>query len=170
MDADGERRWRGALAPFDGTTVFVSDDDITLADLRPLLIVIVNLLHAHFQNARLYRLKDWHEHDGFGVDAMPSSWEELRSLLVSDDALMKASTGDFAVRTAFFPVGYDFYLRIYVDDDALHAKRSDQQFYGDFDVTCQEPLVTQIKEMLERLGASVQTESAKSFFDRRYGG
>ena len=173
MDSEFDRRWRATEAPFDGVTVALKGFT-PLTDLRKVLVVMVDVLHAHHPDVPLLGLRDWHEHDGFLTEAHPSSWGELRSLLASEAALRGASAGDTYVRTAFFPEGRDFLLRLYVPDDydnPFHDYDDPSLVpYGVFDVTCPEPLVLRVRGAAQGAGADVQVTPAKAFFDANYSG
>jgi hypothetical protein len=115
----------------------------------------------------LFTLNDWWEHDGFVNEAKAASWQDLVSALASDEAFLGLSQGDWAVRKAFFPAAYNFYLRVYVpaeyDNDYPEQR-------GDFDVTCSPELAAELAELAafaSRL--AVANLSAKDFFARRYG-
>ncbi len=173
MDSEFDRRWRAAQAPFDGVTV-VMDKLVALPVLRRALIAVVGVLHAHRPGEPLFRLQDWHDHDGFVTKAHPSSWLELRSLLDSDDALAGASAGETHVRTAFFPQGRDFLLRVYVPDvyDNPYHAHDDPRLvhYGLFDVTCQWPLALALREAAQGAWIAALVRPAKAFFDTNYSG
>ena len=164
MDNEFEKRWRAGDDPFDGVTVYL-EDFVPLADLCQMLIPLIQLLSAHCPEARMFRMEDWHEHDNYISRAMPASWQELRSLLESEDALRRASGRADYVRTAFFPEGREFLLRLYVPDidDNPHLGH-----YGAFDVTSHEPLALEARNAALEAGAMVQTMAAKAFFDRQY--
>jgi hypothetical protein len=140
-----------------------------------MLIPLVRLLSEHHPKARLFRLLDWHEHDGFIKESVPASWQELRSLLGSEDTLRRASAGDTHVRTAFFPEGREFLLRLYVpdiSDNPFHAHDDPHlAHYGVFDVTSHETLALEARNAAREAGnAIIQTMPAKTFFDRNYSG
>ncbi|MGI4791661.1 MAG: hypothetical protein ACRYFS_22795 [Janthinobacterium lividum] len=173
MDSEFDTRWRMAGKPFDGVTVSLSDF-APLSDLRQMLIPVVEVLHAHEPEVRLFSLKDWHEHDGFVKEASPTTWQQLRALLVSENALKGASTGDTYVRTGFFPERRDFLLRIYVPDiydNPFHAHDDPNLSHcGIFDLTAQEPLALRVQEAAQEAGAIVSVMPAREFFDRNYSG
>jgi hypothetical protein len=172
MDAAFEHLWRQGLPPFDGVTLY-SPEFLPLSALRKALQVIITHLQTLRPQARLFRLSDWHEHDGFVTTARPSSWEEMQALLASEERLYASSEGDTYVRTAFFPDERDFYLRLYVEEDydnPLHAQNaSDFIRCGTWDITCEEPLAAQLSEVLQREAAGVvNKQSAKEYFDSGY--
>lgn len=86
MDSEFDMRWRQAEAPFDGMTISLTDF-VPLSTLRSMLIVAVSVLHAHCPHAPLFRLEDWHEHDGYVKEATPTTWQELQAALASMEAL-----------------------------------------------------------------------------------
>ena len=112
-----------------------------LAALREVLAAIIAILHAHFPEAELLKFNDWHEHDGFVNQSNSSSWDEVRALLSSDEALIVgAFTNETYVRKAFYFSGCEFLLRIYIPDDWPNSydRRNDPELlqFGLFDLTC----------------------------------
>lgn len=172
MDAEFEQRWRNSRDPFDGLTVTLSDY-IPLALFQPALVAVVERLYAYRPNTRLFRLMDWHEHDGIILEAELSSWRELRSLAALKESLAACFRwGDTYVREGFFPAERDYYLRFYVPDPCNNPHYEPHLVHsGILDVTCQHPLSTNIAEALIAAGVfNVETVPAKPFFDGRYSG
>jgi hypothetical protein len=173
MDSEFDMRWRQAEAPFDGVTIFLTDF-VPLSALRPMLIAVVNVLHAYCPHSHLFRLEDWHEHDGYVKEATPTTWQELQAALASVDALQRESMGDTYVRTAWFPQERDFLLRFYIPDiyDNPYFDHDDPHLvhHGIFDVTVQEPLASQVQAAAQEAGAVINSMPAKAFFDRNYSG
>ncbi len=169
MDSEFNQRWRAALAPFDGVTIFL-EEYAPLSDLRRVLAVVVDCLHTYSPAARLFRMLDWHEHDGYVTEAVPATWQELLAITASEDALKAASMGDSYVRTAFYPEQRDFLLRFYVPDtsDSPFPAHDDRYLahYGIFDLTCQERLAIQVRKIVqEEANLALKTMPAKAFFD-----
>jgi len=168
MDAEFEQRWHSNLPPFDGLTVTLIDY-IPLPLLQQSLIVVVDRLNSYQPDACLFRLLDWHTHDGFVLEAQPSSWQALRALAASEASLTACFYGgDTRVHEGFFPEERDWYLRFYVispsEDSCLLQK-------GIFDLTCSQPLATTICKAFRTAGLStLQTHPAKAFFDAQYKG
>lgn len=174
MDAEMERRWRGGLPPFDGVTVTL-EDHVPLPVLRRLLLPVFDVLQARYSHAALFTFHDWHEHDGCGLDSKPGSWEELRAILASDEALASSYARDTYVRTGFLPAGREFYLRLYVPSagDNPHYARDDPDLVtvGTFDVTCAPDLAMELVAAMEEIGgATLRLAPAREFFDARYSG
>ncbi len=169
MDEEFDRRWRGGLPPFDGVTLY-QDDVVRLSVLRPVFIVVVEMLSARCDSDDLFRVHDWHEHDGFIAIPEPSSWRELQVILESDQALRASSTRDTYVSTGYFPPDRSFYLRIYIPDDSdLPPDYSVNQ--GLFDVTCDEVLAGGILQAARQAApVEIHQEPARLHFDRRYRG
>jgi hypothetical protein len=141
-----------------------------------MLVSVVERLFVYRPDADLYRLLDWHEHDGYINAATSCDWEELRSLVTSAERLeARFRLGDTYVREGFFPAERDFYLRFYVPDayDNPFYQHDDPDLvpYGTLDVTGPESLITPIAEAMEAVaGSNVEVMSAKEFFDRSYSG
>ena len=66
-----ERRWRAGEAPFNGWT-FAPADVLLLSTLRLVLQAVVGELEVAYQGVPLYRLLDWHAHDGHLTSAAPT--------------------------------------------------------------------------------------------------
>ena len=175
MDAEFERRWRSRLPPFDGVTLTLPDY-VALPLLQQILHIVVECLFAYRPDAFLYRLLDWHEHDGYVTEASPSSWQELR-LLASSSKRLEAQfrRGDTYVREGFFPVERDYYLRFYVpdaDDNPLfHEDEANHLEYGTLDVSGPQSLVTAIASAIQVVeDIPIEVVSSEGFFAQRYGG
>jgi hypothetical protein len=165
MDDEFNQRWQRAESPFDGVTLFLADY-VPLAALRTALTAVVTALHARYPHSRMFQLHDWHEHDGFVLEATPTTWDEIRAALASDGALERTCTDDSYVRTAWFPEERDFLLRFHVrdldDPSPVH--------HGIFDVTAREPLASRLREAVAEAGTELSVLPAKAFFDRKYRG
>lgn len=174
MDSTFNSRWQAGEQPFDGVTVYL-EDFVPVTNLRPMLNRVVQILYERSPNARLFRMLDWHEHDGYVKEAVPTTWQELQLLASSDETLLKASEWDRFVRTVFFPERRDFLLRFYVPDshdNPFHDAYDPQLVhYGIFDLTSEKSLALQIREAMLDMGAiGVETMAAKAYFDKNYGG
>ncbi len=160
--------------PFNGQTVTLKDF-VPLAQLRQAVLQVVQQLRDYRPVDALFRLDDWHEHDGYINHANPATWQELDALLTSEQTLKAASTGETYVRRGYFPAERDYYLRLYIPDTYDNPFHSDDDpnlvDYGLFDVTCQEPLAHQIAEAVGVIEAiELEVIAAQAFFDRSYGG
>lgn len=174
MDAEFEIRWRDGRSPFDGTTVALTEY-VPLATLREALVIAVRHLREYRPTATLWRLEDWHAHDGYVTEAELSTWQELDSMLISIEGMKAASTGDTYVRRGYFPAERDYYLRLYVPDaydNPVHEHHDpDLVDYGLFDLTCQSPMAKLIAEEISATGTQwIELVPAKEFFDRSYSG
>ncbi len=166
MDASLELSRTQGLAPFDGVTIW-NDTDCgpALSKLRALAIEIVGILEGGFPEPSLFVLDDWHEHDGFINASTATTWIDVRKRLSSDDEFLYFSTGDDLVSKALYPKSKQFYLRIYLDQEDPAEEQT-----SEIDVTVPLPLASAILEAFTSNGLSPKSESAKSFFGRRYGG
>jgi hypothetical protein len=169
MDEEMECRWRAGHSPFDGV-ILRHDELLPLPVLRRALTSVVQGLHERHGDPLLYKLHDWHEHDGYVIQPKVSSWQELHSMLSSDKALYAASTGDTYVSTAFFPPDRTFYLRIYIPDE-FDLPRDSREELGKFDLTCSVTLAESTRKAAEQAGdMALLTEPAKLYFNRTYAG
>ena len=168
MDDVHYTAWREARAPFDGVTIHTVDF-LTLGNALTLLRPIVSSLHGQYGSEQLLTYHDWHEHDGIILPAKPTEWAQLIQLTQSDRDLIKASCGDYQVSSAFFSESRSFLLRIYIDDDFVYAENrdpaNDRCVY--FDLTCD---VEGLSKMIAPEDGVTESEYAKTYFDRRYGG
>jgi hypothetical protein len=179
MNEELNRRWRGGLPPFDGVTVSgdgrINATFYPLEVLRQVLAAIIDHLSEQYPVSQVFRLSDWHEHDGFVAPAKHSTWDELRSQTASIDALLSASEKETYVRTGVFSEDYSYYLRFYIPDEhdnpyADSDPRSRLR-WGTFDVTCHDPLASELSEVALNAGAeTLQRSRAKDFFDKSYSG
>jgi hypothetical protein len=175
MDAEFERRRHKCLPPFDGVTLTLPDY-VSLPLLQPILSIVVEWLFAYRPDAPLYRLLDWHEHDGYITEASPSSWQELRLLAASSERLeARFHLGDTYVREGFFPAERDYYLRVYVpdpDDNPLyHPDAANLIKYGTLDVSGPESLMSAIASAIEAVDdITIEVVPSETFFARSYGG
>lgn len=166
MDSVLEHCWKEGVAPFDGATIFdASEGEISLIKLRQSTLAVINILEAQFPQAALLVLDDWHEHDGFISSSKESTWPEIRTRLINDEAFLYFKTDDFQVAKAVYPKGMQFYLRIYIDEES-----SSSEGVGEIDVTVPLQLATAIAEAFRNSGLTPKTESAKTYFDARLGG
>lgn len=165
MDEETARRWRAGLPPFDGLRISTGVL-LPLPVLRRVLGAVVCCLQEGHPGARLLTLHDWHEHDGYVNLPQPTSWEELRARLASDDALYTSRSGDYQVSVATFPEDRSFYFRFHLldeDEDADHYPGR----WGWFDVSTSEPLMARLLDAAAAEGAdNLVTEPAKAYFDR----
>jgi hypothetical protein len=171
MDAELELRWRVGGIPFDGVTVTV-ETLMPLTQLRQALLVLVYELEAHWPDAVLRYLHDWHEHDGVTLPPLRTcAWAEVRQLLASDEVLYAARADDTYVRVGLYPEGAEFYLRFYPEADDEEPDPPRAEHLGDFDLTCSPALAEAVTARLTPLHlAGLQCGPAKELFDRRWAG
>jgi len=65
--------------------------------------VIVRALRQRTKAHALFRFDDWHEHDGYVTEALPTDWEALDQILSNDQKLLFSRHGDRYVRWAYYP-------------------------------------------------------------------
>jgi hypothetical protein len=109
-------RWQQGRPPFHASTLCCKNI-LPLRDVRRAVQQIVEVLKPRYENSMLWRLRDWHEHDGFVLDAVASTWIDLEMLLASDDLFYQSRAGDDGVRVAWYPSHVSFLLRYYLDEE-----------------------------------------------------
>lgn len=161
MDEPLERAWRSATSPFDGITWRTADAPVKT--LAPLLTQLVASLRARFGERRLWRVEDWHAHDGWVTERRASNWDELHEVCRSEDALIAHAGLDDLVALAFYTEPPALLVRIEVED---HAEAGHERM-GAFDVT----LPTSDAALCEALPRelSVRRIDAKQYFDEIHG-
>ena len=162
MNEELERRWRSDTLPFDGHTL-ATEDGVPALDVRRFLIKAIECLEPIHGSSKLYKIDDWHEHDGFVTSATPVTWSELRSWLASDQRLFIARSGEVDVYVGIYPEDYSFYLRFYLDQEILPPGRP---LEGAADLSASFELVSYLQGELEE----TTIESATTRWRRRYGG
>ena len=166
MDETLERSWQNGVAPFDGVTVYeASDGQIPLATLRQSALAVVEILQQKFPNDALRILDDWHEHDGCVFPSSTSNWPKIRDHLSSNERFLFFKTNDFQVSKAIYSESMKFYLRVYIDDEP-----KPDNLMGEIDVTVPLEIAGAIADALGKVNLKPKTESAKTYFERRYGG
>jgi hypothetical protein len=169
MDQEMERRWRTGLPPFDGLILHQADL-VPLSRLRLVLIDVVEILSRDREAEGLAKVADWHEHDGFVALPERSSWQELRSILVSGDTLFASGTGETYVSTGYFPTDRAFYFRIYIPDE-YDLPRDCTEKQGQFDLTCGEAMAERVLNAVEQTSSVRLIKTpAKPYFDRTWRG
>ncbi len=114
MTPELQERLQESKAPFDGWCIH-NADELSLSQLRQILAVTMPLLEPSYPN--IFSFHDWHEHDGFVLEAKPETWNSLREQASTDRALFDSRASDFAVRVAVYSPTFDWLLRYNVDDE-----------------------------------------------------
>jgi hypothetical protein len=116
VDAFMNQRWQSGLSPFDGDCL-VTDDLISVEELRQLLGVILPELERCFAAQTLYTFDDWHQHDGYVTERRVIEWGALAAVARNADALIASRRGDTYVHRSFYTEDYAFLLRYDVSDE-----------------------------------------------------
>lgn len=161
MDEALERAWRSVTSPFDGLTWRTADAPVKT--LAPLLTQLVESLRVRFGERRLWRVEDWHAHDGWVTERCPSSWDELLELCRSEDALIARAALDEFVALGFYTEPPALLLRIEVEE---HAEPGHERM-GAFDVTLPASDAALCEALPHEL--SVRRIDAKPYFDEIHG-
>jgi hypothetical protein len=168
MDQQLDARWRAKQSPFDGDIIYL-DDYIPIAPLRTALVLLVAILQQNYQTAKLYTLRDWHEHDGYIWSRQSTNWQSVEQLVASDQALYDGRAGDTFVRLAYYPSDSSFLLRIYVMDENEEPEYPGR--WGNFDLSATHGLLTtistQLPDFVQRL---LRRERSGTYFDQSYAG
>jgi hypothetical protein len=161
------QRWQRDLSPFDGDCL-VTDDLLSVVDLRALLAVVVSDLASHFSAQALYTFDDWHQHDGYVTERRVTDWGALAAVSGSDDALIASRQGDTYVHRSFYPEDFAFLLRYDVPD----ADRGDGTgCAGTFDLSASSNMMATLAALVPlSLRPRVRIEPSKAYFDRTYAG
>ena len=117
MDAEFQSRWPDAKPPFDGDTLFTAG--MAFAAVRNALIAAIQIIRESGiikAGEKIYRLDDWHEHDGILLEAHTITWGDVESWLASEKSLRLACPGDTFVRAGIFTEQRLFYLRFGADE------------------------------------------------------
>lgn len=162
MDQLLNRAWRAGDPPFDG--VSLRAEDVPLAALAPLLAGVVACLHARFGDRRLWRVEDWHAHDGWVTDRRASGWEELAETCASSDTLAARAALDEFVMLAYYSDPPGLLVRFAVEE----YPEPRRERMGCFDVTLPRTEETLIDSALRNLGCA--RAPAKSYFDETFAG
>lgn len=163
MDESLHIALKNGSEPFTGNTLHLSDL-IPLKDLRALLEVIVAFLKAEVPGAVLQRHADWHEHDGYITESSPTNWEELASLVSSEQSLYDQRPGDDFVQIGIYEASGAFYLRINVIEEDGDPEQYPGR-WGSFDVSAKESLLSKLKGALHCSRLSVS--ETRSYFNQR---
>jgi len=129
MTPELEIRLERSLPPFDGDCVH-NEDELSLIQLRIILVSVIGELEN--DGVAVFLFDDWHEHDGFIVDAQPTTWVRIKEMAGSDLRLFDSRHVDFGVRVAIFPSSFEWLLRFNIDDEVEADHRTAT---CDFDLT-----------------------------------
>ena len=114
MTPELQERLQNSKPPFDGWCIH-NTDDLALSQLHEILAVAMPLLAPRYPS--IFSFHDWHEHDGFILNAKPDYWDSLREQTSTDRALFDSRVNDFSVSVAVYSSTFDWLLRYNVDDE-----------------------------------------------------
>ena len=168
MDAPLEQRWKTGQTPFDGHCIPLTDH-VSLPTLRSLLRSIVHVLQQRTKDRSLFRCDDWHQHDGYVTEALPTDWATLDQILMNDQDLHHSRHGDAYVRWAYYPDDLTFLLRYDVLDPDEEPELSEPK--GDCDLCADAETIREILAKVEpAFSDCLEVASAKEYFDGIYAG
>jgi hypothetical protein len=160
-------RWQGGLSPFDGDCL-VTDDLVSVEDLRALLALILHELEEEYAAQTLYTFDDWHQHDGYVTERRLTEWSSLATLGRRADALIASRQGDTYVHRSFYPEDGSFLLRYDVPDEDCGDGTG---FSGAFDLSANPTRIAQMLPLVPpSLRSRLRVEPSKDYFDRTYAG
>jgi hypothetical protein len=161
------QRWQSGLSPFDGDCL-VTDDVVTVEELRELLAAIVPELERGCAGQALYAFDDWHQHDGYVTERRVINWGELAAVARSPDVLIASRQGDTYVHRSFYPEDFSFLLRYDVPDEDCGDGSG---FSGAFDLSAKAQKIARTKPFVPAvLRSRLRVEPSKAYFDRTYAG
>jgi hypothetical protein len=161
------QRWQIGISPFDGDCL-LTDDLLSVADLRLLLAVVVPELEGHYAAQTLYTFDDWHQHDGYVTERRVTDWGTLAEVTRSADSLVASRQGDTYVHRSFYPEDLAFLLRYDVSDE---DSGDGTGFAGAFDLSASPAMITWLAARVPvGLRPRVRIEPSKAYFDRTYAG
>jgi hypothetical protein len=161
------QRWQSGLSPFDGDCL-VTDDLLSVEDLRSLLGVVVPELQSENAVKTLYTFDDWHQHDGYVTERRLTDWGTLAAATGTVDTLLASRQGDTYVHRSFYTEDLSFLLRYDVADEECGDKTG---FAGTFDLSASSTVVAKIAALVPpALRARMRVESSKGYFDKTYSG
>lgn len=167
MDKQLEQRWKNGKPPFNGQCIRLIDH-IQLPTLRILLHTIVDVLYRRTKHCTLFRFDDWHEHDGYVTEALPTDWSTLDQILMNDQKLHESRHGDMYVRWAYYPDNLSFLLRYDILDPDEEVELSEP--YGDCDLCADEDTIREIRSKAGNVVDCLEICCAKEYFDEIYAG
>ncbi len=166
MDGIFDERWRVGAPPFSGQTL--EAEYLPGPRLRMALAAAVRVLERD-RPGPLWKLFDWHEHDGYRTSPARTSWAELRAALASDETLFAYATDDTFVRVGIFPDDRVWYFRFCVTSDPDDFDRKGQLPGGVFDLSGPARALDDVER--EIAGAAVLLRSSSTdFFRSAWGG
>jgi hypothetical protein len=166
VDALINQRWQAGLSPFAGDCL-ITDDLVSVEDLRTLLAVILAELKDEYATQTLYTFDDWHQHDGYITERRATDWGSLTTLAQCAHALIASRQGDSYVHRSFYPEDLSFLLRY----DVAEAYGDGAGFSGAFDLSANPPSIARILSLVPpTLRPRLRVEPSKGYFDRTYAG
>lgn len=132
MDHLLEPRWQNGGKPFHRETLYPLNDVF----VRDALVAIPSALRhilLYYPSDQLFMFDDWHEHDGFVVQAKPTTIKAVQKQVLTPESYVSNIPDDFAVYRAIYPASLNFLLRYSLSDaDALGQAPSDREVHWTF--------------------------------------
>jgi hypothetical protein len=168
-------RWQEVAAPFDGTAVTTCNEP-DIGTLRAILMY----LHRSLQNGSrgspgsagsrvVFTYSDWHEHDGFVVSPVASTWESVSAVTESPKTLYLSRDDDDSVRCGLYPESFEWLLRYNIDDeDESDFTTAWCDLYFSCTPACSH--FGLVADLHARWPGYTRVVSAKEYFDLAHGG
>ena len=101
MDQILNNNWRKSLKPFTGDILYC-EDLMEIDNLRLNLEFVCQKLEKLFSNEPIYKIHDWHEHDGYISNPTQTNWKEILNWFRSSSTLYESRSGDDFVRVGIY--------------------------------------------------------------------
>lgn len=173
MDSSLFKRWQQQEPPFNQMVLY-PQNPLSLPQFNMILFILIDELKAIMSDTPLFHFLDWHEHDGWIIEATPANWDivsEYATKLLFPIAIEEAYTDDVDVYHAYYPEDFSFLLRVdtFSEEDGYEVPWDGA--FGRFDFTASLHLVSRIRVRLEtKMHLDFMIEPAQSYFDRTYAG
>jgi hypothetical protein len=167
MDAEFMRRLHASLPPFDGVALRAGDPT-PLTALQAALRSMAVYLHDQWQQEPLFAVREEYDPEGVSFVAKGTTWDNLLQIVSSAASLQEVGRDHNVLITAFFPESREFYLRIYVPEEARQPVSA--EWAGGFDLTGSKELIDQVEGSIRGTGdVDLVREPAKLYHDRWWG-
>lgn len=169
MDKEIFNRYQDLKTPFNGEVLYTKTT-ISLEDLRKLVQIILNFLRVNnLLNARVYKVWDWFEHDGYLHHKDTVSEAFLTDLVTTSEQLYLNRSGETNVKLGLYDECSRWYFRIYIIDE--YDLKEGEALGGTVDISLNKDIVNLFKKhLLEKEGIELECEVPLSYFEKRYAG
>jgi hypothetical protein len=163
------RAWREGLPPFHGDTLWAEDMAFEQV-VECALWIVLNLEQRTTSQGQLFKLDDWHEHDGFPKEAVVVSLQDIQLALTTPSSLLDFCTDESNVCAAIYPESVEFLWRIGLDEwasDRNVANGSKGQRWR-FDFSTANDRLVELRTVLNSVqNIDLNIEPTTHFFNRK---